>query len=294
MAEDKQKEQPEQEIKQKLFRAPAATIDALDEWAKARGLKGTDVLPAIQSALALADKKAMFAGRGGEIEHFSSLVRQLTNAYVESLDQASDAANVARDEVADEIAALRTQIADQQERITALKVDRDTAASARADADAARVAIEKRLAQMADSLAAARGREADQKTEYETRLGEKDALITTLTKAQDKAEAEAEAARSELSSVDDLKRRHAAEVAKLREQISQAVAETKGAMQERVEAAKESAAAKVAAAQAVAESAAAKAERAHLQEVAALNARIVELETALAKAVKPKEAEKHD
>lgn len=64
-------------------------------------------------------------------------------------------------------------------------------------------------------------------------------------------------------------------------------------MQERVEAAKERAAAQVAAAQAAAESAAAKAERAHLQEVATLNARIVELETVLAKSTKPKEAEKH-
>lgn len=292
MAEEK-KETTEQEIRQKLFRAPAATIDALDEWAKARGLKGTDVLPAIQSALALADKKAQLAGRGGEIEHFSSLVRQLTNAYVESLDQAADAANVARDEVADEIAGLRTQVFDQQERITALKADRAAAASAQADADAARVAVEKKLSQLTDSLAAARGRADDQKAEYETRLSEKDALISTLTKAQEKAEAETAAARVELASVDELKRRHAAEVEKLKEQMAQAVAEARGGMQERVEAAKERAAAQVAAAQAAAESAAAKAERAHLQEVATLNARIVELETVLAKSTKPKEAEKH-
>lgn len=278
MAEDKQKgPAPEQEIKQKLFRAPSETIDALDDWAKARGLKGTDVLPAIQSALALADRKAQLAGRGGEIEHFSSLVRQVTNAYVASLDQAADAANVARDEVADEIAGLRTQVLDQQERITALKADRSAAASAQADADAARLAAEKKIGQLADSLAAARGREADQKTEYETRLAEKDALIATLTKAQEKAEAEVEAARAELASVDELKRRHAAEVEKLKEQVKQAVAETRGAMQERVEAAKESAAAKVAAAQAAAETAAAQAERKHLQEVAALNAKIMEL-----------------
>lgn len=294
MTDEKQKEQQEQqEIKQKLFRAPAETIDALDAWAKARGLKGTDVLPAIQSVLALADKKARFAGRGGEIEHFSSLVRQLTNAYITSLDQAADAANVARDEVADEISALRTQVVDQQERITALKADRSAAASAQADADAARVAVEKKLAQTEDSLAAARGRAADQKTEYEARLSEKDALIATLTKAQEKAEQEAEAARADLAGVDALKKTHIAEIEKLKEQAKQAVAETRGAMQERVEAAKETAAAQVAAAQAAAESAAAKAERAHLQEVAALNARIVELETALAKAAKPKEAEKN-
>lgn len=295
MAEDKQKGQaPEQEVKQKLFRAPAATIDALDDWAKARGLKGTDVLPAIQSALALADKKAKLAGRGGEIEHFSSLVRQMTNAYIASLDQAADAANVARDEVADEIAGLRTQVLDQQERITALKADRSAAASAQADADAARVAVEKKLSQLTDSLAAARGRADDQKAEFEARLSEKDALITTLTKAQEKAEQEAEAARAELAGVDDLKKRHAAEVEKLKEKVAQAVAETRGAMQERVEAAKERAAAQVAAAQAAAETAAAQAERAHLQEISKLNARIVELETALAKAVKPKGVEKHD
>lgn len=294
MTEEKKDQAPEQEIKQKLFRAPAATIDALDEWAKVRGLKGTDVLPAIQSALALVDKKAKFAGRNGEIEHFSSLVRQLTSAYIASLDQAADAANVARDEIAEELKSLHMQIADQQERITSLKADRDASAARAVDADAARADVEKKLAQLTDSLAAARGRAADQKTEYEARLSEKDALIATLTKAQEKAEQEAEAARADLAGVDALKKTHAAEIEKLKEQMKQAVAETRGAMQERVEAAKESAAAKVAAAQAAAQAAAAKAERAHLQEIAALNARIVELETALAKTVKPKkEAEKH-
>lgn len=294
MVEEKKGQASEQEVKQKLFRAPAATIDALDDWAKARGLKGTDVLPAIQSALALADKKAKLAGRGGEIEHFSSLVRQVTNAYVASLDQAADAANVARDEVADEIAGLRTQVFDQQERITALKADRTAAVAAQADADAARVAVEKKLAQVEDSLAAARGREADQKAEYETRLAEKDSLVATLTKSQEKAEAEAEAARAELAGVDALKKTHAVEIEKLKEQMKQAVAETRGAMQERVEAAKERAAAQVAAAQAAAETAAAQAERKHLQEVATLNARIVELETALAKAAPKKDGENRD
>lgn len=294
MTGEKKEQVPEQEIKQKLFRAPAATIDALDEWAKVRGLKGTDVLPAIQSALALVDKKAKFAGRNGEIEHFSSLVRQLTSAYIASLDQAADAANVARDEIADELKSLHMQIADQQERITSLKADRDASAARAVDADAARADVEKKLAQLTDSLAAARGRAADQKAEYETRLSEKDSLIATLTKAQEKAEHEAETARAELAGVDDLKKRHAAEVEKLKEQVAQAVAETRGAMQERIAAAKESASAQVAAAQAAAESAAAKAERAHLQEVSKLNARIVELETALAKVSKPREAEKND
>lgn len=295
MAEEKHKPQQEepQEIKQKLFRADPGTIDALDEWAKAHNVRGTEILPAIRAALDLADRKAKLAGRSGEVDHFASLVRQLTTAYTASLDLAADAENIAKEEVKAELEGLHQQILDQQERITALKADRSAAASAQADADAARVAAEKRISQLTDSLAAARGRADDQKNEYETRLSEKDALITTLTKAQEKAEAEAEAARSELSSVDDLKKQHAAEVERLKEQVAQAVAETRGAMQERVEAAKESAAAKVAAAQAAAESAAVQVERKHLQEVAALNARIVELEMALAKAAKPKEAEKN-
>lgn len=294
MAEEKRKLQQEepQEIKQKLFRADAGTIDALDEWARVHNVRGTEILPAIRAALDLADRKAKLAGRSGEVDHFASLVRQLTTAYAASLDLAADAENIAKEEVKTELEGLRQQILDQQERITALKSDRSAAASAQADADAARVAAEKKIGQLTDSLAAARGREADQKTEYEARLSEKDALIATLTKSQEKAEAEADAARAELSSVDDLKKRHAAEVEKLKEQVAQAVAETRGAMQERIAAAKESALAQVAAAQAAAESAAAKAERVHLQEVSKLNARIVALETALAKAAKSQEAEK--
>lgn len=296
MTEEKRKPQQEepQEIKQKLFRADGETIDALDAWAKAHNVRGTEILPAIRAALDLADRKAKLAGRSGEVDHFASLVRQLTTAYTASLDLAADAENIAKEEVKTELEGLRQQILDQQERITALKADRSAAASAQADADAARVAAEKRINQLTDSLAAARGREADQKTEYETRLAEKDALIATLTKAQEKAEQEAEAARADLAGVDALKKAHTVEIEKLKEQMKQAVAETRGAMQERVEAAKESAAAKVAAAQAAGESAAAQAERAHLQEVSKLNARIVALETALAKAAKPKEAENHD
>lgn len=294
MADEKKEQQEQQEIKQKLFRADGETIDALDAWAKAHNVRGTEILPAIRAALDLADRKAKLAGRSGEVDHFASLVRQLTTAYTASLDLAADAENIAKAEVADEIAGLRRQILDQQERITALKADRDAAASAQADADAARVAAEKQIGQLTDSLAAARGRADDQKAEYEARLNEKDALITTLTKAQEKAEAETAAARAELTGVDDLKKKHAAEVEKLKEQAKAAVAEARGAMQARVEAAKETAAAQVAAARAAAETAAAQAERAHLQEVATLNAKIVELNGLVMKLKAGKEAEKHE
>lgn len=158
------------ELKAKAFRADEETIAMLDTWAKERGLRNSDILPALVSAAKLSEQKMALAGRADEIDNFGSLLRQLETAYLASLDLARNANDRARSEFVAKLESQQSTIESLQQAAQASE-NRATAAQEAADANKkSREAAEERMAADAKHV-----------EELTAAMQDKDALIKALT-----------------------------------------------------------------------------------------------------------------
>lgn len=109
------------ETKTKAFRADEETIESIDQWAEAQGLRNNEILPALVRIAKMAEEKGKLTGRRTEIENFSSLLSQLESAYVASLNIASNADERIRNEFVVQLEHQGKTIQQLQEQVEDLK-----------------------------------------------------------------------------------------------------------------------------------------------------------------------------
>ena len=207
------------ETKTKAFRADEETIESLDSWAEAKGLRNNEILPALIRAAQMAEEKGKLTGRSTEIDNFSSLLSQLEAAYVASLNLASNADERIKNEFAAQLERQDKTISNLQEQLAEAK---QQAAAAKAEL------AEQKDANNALITAEAEARKAEATAKAQVEKSEEQAAkaqntadeLTSLTTSQAKEIAEL---KKELASLDALKKQLAdsqAELAKAKGNIS--------------------------------------------------------------------------
>ncbi len=207
------------ETKTKAFRADEETIESLDSWAEAKGLRNNEILPALIRAAQMAEEKGKLTGRSTEIDNFSSLLSQLEAAYVASLNLASNADERIKNEFAAQLERQDKTISNLQEQLAEAK---QQAAAAKAELS------EQKDANNALITAEAEARKAEATAKAQVEKSEEQAAkaqntadeLTSLTTSQAKEIAEL---KKELASLDALKKQLAdsqAELAKAKGNIS--------------------------------------------------------------------------
>ena len=115
-------------------RADQEVIDKYSEIAEAAGLKKSELLPVLLASYSQTQAKAALPGRGTEIENVESLLNQLKDAYLHSLELNVNAEQRIRQE-------FETRIASNEQAVASLKQKADAAVAKEQEAKAALDAI---------------------------------------------------------------------------------------------------------------------------------------------------------
>lgn len=115
-------------------RADQEVIDKYSEIAEAAGLKKSELLPVLLASYAQEQAKAALPGRGTEIDHVESLLNQLKDAYLHSLEINANAEARIRQEFA-------ARIENNEQAVASLKAKADAAVAKEQEAKAALDAV---------------------------------------------------------------------------------------------------------------------------------------------------------
>lgn len=115
-------------------RADQEVIDKYSKIAEAAGLKKSELLPVLLASYSQTQAKAALPGRGTEIENVESLLNQLKDAYLHSLELNVNAEQRIRQE-------FETRIASNEQAVASLKQKADAAVAKEQEAKAALDAI---------------------------------------------------------------------------------------------------------------------------------------------------------
>ena len=198
-------------------RADQEVIDKYSEIAEAAGLKKSELLPVLLASYAQEQAKAALPGRGTEIDHVESLLNQLKDAYLHSLEINANAEARIRQEFA-------ARIENNEQAVASLKAKADAAVAKEQEAKAALDAVTAER----DELKT-RAENKDQLEKFNKSLQEQ---VTDMREKIEASKAELEAAaelekqsadlKSNLKAAEDRAEKSEAEAADLRKKLEDA------------------------------------------------------------------------
>ena len=208
------------EIKQTNFRLDQETVDAFRDFCEKNGMNQAQGFAHIMQIVEMDRAKMATPGRAVEIEAFEKNIKNITDAYLNSLEICNDAEGRIREQFATSLDSKDKMIAELQTKIASLQTEKDIAEQTATSATKAAAQAAKE-AEAAKEQAATAARLVEEKDRTIATLAEKLATIECKANDYDKLKDDLDKERLEK---DKLIQAHELEKQKLASNIEIAVA----------------------------------------------------------------------